>query len=256
MNISNLDKRDKKFNQFSAIKNLNKLSLLNLPELDTTLYDYHIFSYFLEDNSKNPEELHQTKQNNVSASSVKNSDLANDSQKIENIKIQELKMLINSQKISDKQEILVHKIDNLDNKDIEFFKFINENREKLSINGFNNQNNQINFNNFIESSAQVSYKSVEVSQNLYQLLEKAYKQNKPVRLDFNKNSFVILKLNKNGKIKAEFVSNDKNTETALKNGIPYLKSKFETQGIPYEEITYKNQQRKNNKNKDQYKQGE
>ena len=78
-------------------------------------------------------------------------------------------------------------------------------------------------------------------------MEYSFKSQKPVRLDFNGNSSVILKMNNNGKLIAEFISNDKAMEYALKSSIPNLKDKLDSEGIPYEEIFYKDNSKNNNK---------
>lgn len=99
-------------------------------------------------------------------------------------------------------------------------------------------------------NGQVSYKSFDVSKGLFNLIENSFKAQKPVRLDFNGNSSVILKMNNDGKLIAEFMSTDKATEYLLKSSISNLKDKLDTKGIPYEEIFYKgNSQNKGKKQK-------
>lgn len=93
------------------------------------------------------------------------------------------------------------------------------------------------------------FRPVEVSKTLSNLLVKAYGENKAVRLDFDNNVTVILKVTEDGKVDARFIPGDKIVEEYLKNNIPYLKQRFDEQNIPYANISYKQQkQRGNNQN--------
>ncbi|MEI8389737.1 MAG: hypothetical protein WCG23_07605 [bacterium] len=136
-------------------------------------------------------------------------------------------------------------LDNFKKKDIDFLRNCFEN-PSISLNNLNHQNFQANLT-VQNQDNQVSYKSFDVSKGLFNLMEYSFKSQKPVRLDFNGNSSVILKMNNNGKLIAEFVSNDKAMEYALKSSIPNLKDKLDSEGIPYEEIFYKDNSKNNNK---------
>lgn len=97
------------------------------------------------------------------------------------------------------------------------------------------------------------YKPVEVSKTLSSLLSRAYETNKAIRLDFDNNVTVILKVTEDGKVDARFIPGDKIVEEYLKNNIPYLKQRFDEQNIPYANISYKQQKHResgqNNKEK-------
>jgi flagellar hook-length control protein FliK len=69
-------------------------------------------------------------------------------------------------------------------------------------------------------------------------------------LDFDGNSSVILKVDAEGKLTAEFISSDKAMESLLKNSIPQLRNKMDNEGIPYKDISYKDQSQKNNRQED------
>ena len=104
----------------------------------------------------------------------------------------------------------------------------------------------------------VSYRSLEVSNTLFIAIENAAKTGKAVRLDFDKDASVILKISKDGKLSADFIPNDKAMEIMLKNALPELKAKLDAENLPYEELNYRNfNQQKNNqkeqkeKNKDE-----
>jgi len=86
-----------------------------------------------------------------------------------------------------------------------------------------------------------NYKSIEVSKTLSNLLVKAQDTKSAVRLDFDNNVTVILKLT-DGKINAQFIPGDKAVEEYLRNNIPYLKQRFDEQNIPYANLSYKQQQ--------------
>lgn len=136
-------------------------------------------------------------------------------------------------------------LDNFKKKDIEFLRICLEN-PSITLNNLNTQNLQANFA-VQNQNNQVSYKSFDVSKGLFNLIEYSFKAQKPVRLDFNGNSSVILKMNTDGKLIAEFISNDKAMEYILKSNIPGLRDKLDSEGIPYEEISYKDNSKNNDK---------
>ncbi|MEI7474236.1 MAG: hypothetical protein WCK67_05595 [bacterium] len=126
---------------------------------------------------------------------------------------------------------------NLSDKDLDFFNFIVQN-PNITIMDMSKQFNNVNFivNN---QSGNISYKSFDFSKSLSSLIEYAFTKQKPVRLDFEGQSSVIIKIDKEGKLTAEFMSADKAMEQILRNTIPNLKSKFEAEGLPYKDISYK-----------------
>jgi hypothetical protein len=152
-----------------------------------------------------------------------------------------------------KKELLKHdkefkfNLDHLRKEDINFLKTCLEN-PSITLNNLNPQNLQADFA-VQNQGGQVSYKSFDVSKGLFNLMEYSFKTQKPVRLDFNGNSSVILKMNKDQKLVAEFISNDKAMEYVLKSSIPNLKNKLDSEGITYEEISYKDNSKNNNKRK-------
>ena len=78
-----------------------------------------------------------------------------------------------------------------------------------------------------------NYKSIEVSKTLSDVLSKIQNTKQAVRLDFDNNVTVVLRMSEDGKINAHFIPGDKAVEEYLKNNIPYLKQRFEEQNIPY-----------------------
>lgn len=84
-----------------------------------------------------------------------------------------------------------------------------------------------------------TYKAQQTSQVLTDLINKAYNDQKPVRIDFDNNVSVILKIDTKGKISAEFIPGDKAVEAYLKNNIGFLKQRFDDQNLAYNDIMYR-----------------
>ena len=100
-----------------------------------------------------------------------------------------------------------------------------------------------------------TYKTQQTSKVLSDLITKAYNEQKPVRISFDNNVSVILKVDTKGKISAEFIPGDKAVEAYLRNNINSLKLRFDDQNIPYNDIMYrqsnnggKNRERQNQQN--------
>jgi len=168
-------------------------------------------------------------------------------------KISEFKSLNDKKEIFSKNKENSINLDHIKPQDMSFFRTMLEN-PSMTINGINPQSLQVNYS--VQGvNNEVSYKSFEVSKGLFNLIENSFKNQKPVRVDFNGNSSVILKMNNDGKLIAEFISNDKAMEYVLKNALPSLKDRLDAEGITYEEISYKENPRQN-KNKKQNQGGE
>lgn len=148
---------------------------------------------------------------------------------------------------SDKYDLKMN-IHSLDKKDIEFFKDFSQNPE-MQLQFMNPQNQQANFALPDPTAGQISYKSIDFSKGFYELIDKAYATQKPVRLDFD-NSSVILKISNTGLLSAQFVSRDVMMEQMIKANIQSLRDKLDSEGIPYKNISYKDnndkQQKKDN----------
>lgn len=89
--------------------------------------------------------------------------------------------------------------------------------------------------------------SAKVSKSLLNALKESQETNKSFRVDFDKDLSVILKVNRNGRISAEFLPGDAAVEQYLKSNIPLLKQKFNDEGLEYENLSYRDQSRKDNK---------
>ena len=84
-----------------------------------------------------------------------------------------------------------------------------------------------------------TYKTQQTSKVLTDLINKAYNEQKPVRIDFDNKVSVILKVDTKGKISAEFIPGDKAVEAYLRNNIGFLKQRFDDQNLPYNDLMYK-----------------
>ncbi len=139
---------------------------------------------------------------------------------------------------------------------LEFIQSINfdtVNIDKANAMFFINVVNQAGYTNYtIQNDGSVidasNYKSIEVSKTLSDVLSKIQNTKQAVRLDFDNNVTVVLRMSEDGKINAHFIPGDKAVEEYLKNNIPYLKQRFEEQNIPYANLSYKGQQQRQNNN--------
>lgn len=129
------------------------------------------------------------------------------------------------------------------------------------------------FNNLIETNQQIidgtkttdannhilkeveDASSVQVSKSLLNALKESQENNKSFRVDFDKDLSVILKVNKDGVISAEFLPGDKAVEQYLKANLPLLQQQFKDEGLKYENLSYRqskkdddDKQKQNNRN--------
>ncbi len=97
-------------------------------------------------------------------------------------------------------------------------------------------------------------KAAQVSATLLEALSESMKTNKAFRIDFDKDVSVVMRVDRDGSINANFIPGDKAVEAYLKNNISYLKQRFDEQNLSYGELTYskhkhqdKDEERQNNK---------
>ncbi len=109
--------------------------------------------------------------------------------------------------------------------------------------------------NMVNQGASVSEtnKNVQVSQTLLNALANARETNQPIRIDFDQNVSVVLRVGKDGAIAANFIPGDKAVEQYLKSNIESLKATFNQNDLPYSDLSYSNrgskQQKENRRNK-------
>ena len=114
-----------------------------------------------------------------------------------------------------------------------------------------NQNGLINYQ-VQDDNLQITTKNdqqIQVSKTLMSMLKTSVDSKKPIRMDFDNNVTVILKLDDKGKVNAHFIPGDKAVEEYLKNNIPYLRQRFDEQNISYSNISYRQHKEQNQKNK-------
>ena len=95
-------------------------------------------------------------------------------------------------------------------------------------------------------------KNVQVSSVLMEKLSDSMRTNQPFRIDFDKDVSVIIKVNKDGSLAANFIPGDKAVEQYLRNNISSLRQRFDEQELPYSQLSYSNhrqqqERRRNNK---------
>lgn len=121
------------------------------------------------------------------------------------------------------------------------------------------------FNNLIETNQQVidgtktaeqtnntllkdveTAQSAQVSKSLLNALKESQETNKAFRVDFDKDISVVLKVNRDGQISAEFIPGDEAVEQYLKANIPLLKQKFTDEGLEYDSLSYRQHKKEQN----------
>ncbi len=81
-------------------------------------------------------------------------------------------------------------------------------------------------------------KKIQVTNSLINMLQTSITTNKPIRLDFDRDVTVILKLDKDGKVQAHFIPGTAEVESYLKNNIQCLKQRFDDENINYSSLGY------------------
>ena len=94
---------------------------------------------------------------------------------------------------------------------------------------------------------QATLKSSKVSKTLADLLAKSMKDNQPVRIDFDNNISVIIKISRDGKISADFLPSSQVAEAYLKENLPLLKQRFDENNIEYDELNHRERKQDNEK---------
>ena len=105
------------------------------------------------------------------------------------------------------------------------------------------------------SEVQNPEKSAAVSKTLADLLAKAMENNKPVRINFDNDISVIIKISRDGKLSADFLPSSQVAEAYLKENLPLLRQRFDENNIEYDELNQRQQQKQNDKNENRKKDG-
>lgn len=121
------------------------------------------------------------------------------------------------------------------------------------------ENMNVQVQNMINSGADVKevQQGYQVSQALLTALSESRQNNQPIRIDFDQNIAVILKVNQNGSLSANFIPSDKVVEQYLRQNIDMLKNTFDEKNLPYTELSYSNSSKEQNRRRrNEQKQGE
>ena len=78
--------------------------------------------------------------------------------------------------------------------------------------------------------------SIQVSKTLADMLAKSMETNQPLRIDFDNNISVIIRISRDGKISADFLPSSQVAEAYLKENLPLLRQKFDDNNIKYDEL--------------------
>lgn len=107
------------------------------------------------------------------------------------------------------------------------------------------ENKEINMQNISVHSAS---KAGHVSKTLADMLVKSMENNQPLRIDFDNNISVIIKISRDGKISADFLPSSQVAEAYLKENLPLLRQRFDENNIDYEELNQRERREQNREN--------
>ena len=96
---------------------------------------------------------------------------------------------------------------------------------------------------------EAAQKAVKVSKTLADMLAKSMENNQPVRIDFDNNISVIIRVSRNGKISADFLPSSQVAEAYLKENLPLLRQRFGDNNIEYDELNQRNSREQERQNK-------
>ena len=96
-------------------------------------------------------------------------------------------------------------------------------------------------------------RAAHVSKTLADLLAKSMNENKPVRIDFDNDISVIIKVGRDGKISADFLPSSQIAEAYLRDNLPILRQRFEDKNIEYDELNQRRQQKQDNEKENRKK---
>ena len=108
---------------------------------------------------------------------------------------------------------------------------------------------EINLNNLAPKSAE---QAVHVSKTLADMIAQSMEKNQPLRIDFDNNISVIIRISRDGKISADFLPSSQVAEAYLKENLPLLKQRFDDNDIKYDSLNQRErrEQKESNKKKD------
>ncbi len=199
------------------------------------------------DKQKNDDKI---KNNNTLKGELTYNDDLNDTQSILSKNIQSLlntsdRMSFNNTDFSSMQASLNYQTVSMDANDAMFFTDLVKNTD-MSMQSIAGQLSQL-----AEVNVQAAEKTAKVSSTMMNLLSDSLKTNQPFRIDFDKDVSVIIKVNRDGSIMANFIPGDRAVEEYLKNNIGFLRQRFDEENLPYSQLSYsKHKQQQEQQNKD------
>jgi len=107
----------------------------------------------------------------------------------------------------------------------------------------------INMDSLTTESVQ---KSVQISKTLADMLVKARETSQPLRIDFDNNISVIIRISRDGKLSADFLPSSQVAEAYLKENLPLLRQRFDEKNIEYDSLNQRERrdsQREQNRKK-------
>lgn len=136
--------------------------------------------------------------------------------------------------------------------DAQFFINLTQNNET----NISTQNVVAQAQSMLNSGAEAAEvkQNVQVSQTLLNAISQARENNQPLRIDFDQNVSVILRVGKDGAVAAHFIPGDKAVEQYLRNNIDNLKATFSDNDLPYTDLSYSNSSKQQNERRRQNKQ--
>lgn len=136
----------------------------------------------------------------------------------------------------------------MDNNDISFFVNLVDNQQMFAQNNLGINPNA--GNRFTDIKTEATQSAVHVSATLLDAMNESVKTNKPFRIDFDGDIAVVLKVNKEGVLSANFIPGSAAVENYLRNNIAGLRQNFDNQDLPYNELSYSNQPKQEQQEKE------
>ena len=109
------------------------------------------------------------------------------------------------------------------------------------------QNGEVDLNSLLPK---VSEKSVQISKTLADMLVKSMENNQPLRINFDNDISVIIRISRDGKITADFLPSSQIAEAYLRENLPLLRQRFDQNNIEYDSL---NQRERKDSNKENHK---
>lgn len=144
----------------------------------------------------------------------------------------------------------------MDNNDISFFVNLVANQQMTAQSAQLNNTGLGTNNGFNEIKTAATQGTVNVSATLMDAINESVKTNKPFRIDFGNDVAVIMRVNKDGQISANFIPGSAAVEQYLRNNIESLRQSFDEKDLPYERLSYSKQQNQEKQNQNQHKEND